>query len=139
TALITAALATNQTALPAVAAGLADAPRRDLIVGLVLAGFGIKAGALPLHVWLPLAHPAAPTPASAVLSGAMIKAGLLGWLRFLPLGLVALPGWAALLMVLGVVAVFFGAAAGAVQQDAKAVLAYSSISQMGLMIIGLAI
>jgi hydrogenase-4 component B len=57
----------------------------------------------------------------------------------LPLGLVALPGWAALLMVLGVVAVFFGAAAGAVQQDAKAVLAYSSISQMGLMIIGLAI
>ena len=62
-----------------------------IIVGLVLIGFGIKAGALPVHVWLPLAHPAAPTPASAVLSGAMIKAGLLGWLRFLPIGQLAMP------------------------------------------------
>jgi len=57
-----------------------------IVIGLILGGFGIKAGALPVHVWLPLAHPAAPTPASAVLSGTMIKAGLLGWLRFLPIG-----------------------------------------------------
>jgi formate hydrogenlyase subunit 3/multisubunit Na+/H+ antiporter MnhD subunit len=67
------------------------APQRDLIVGLLVAGFGIKAGVLGLHVWLPLAHPAAPFAASAVLSGAMIKAGLVGWLRLLPLGEVALP------------------------------------------------
>ena len=59
---------------------------------LLLAGFGIKAGALSLHFWLPLAHPAAPVPASAVLSGAMIKAGLLGWIRFLPLGEATMPG-----------------------------------------------
>ncbi|MCS6828397.1 MAG: hypothetical protein NZ553_17415, partial [Caldilinea sp.] len=54
---------------------------------LIFAGFGVKAGVVLLHVWLPLAHPAAPIPASAVLSGAMIKAGVLGWLRFLnPVG-----------------------------------------------------
>lgn len=67
----------------------------------IFAGFGIKAGVLPLHVWLPLAHPAAPTPASAVLSGAMIKAGLLGWLRFLPVGEIALPGLGTICIVLG--------------------------------------
>ncbi|HSM22072.1 MAG TPA: proton-conducting transporter membrane subunit, partial [Rubrivivax sp.] len=65
-------------------AALAHAPARQGIVWLLLAGFGVKAGALLLHMWLPLAHPVAPTPASAVLSGAIIKAGLLGWLRFLP-------------------------------------------------------
>ncbi len=53
---------------------------------LLLLAFGIKAGLLGLHMWLPLAHPAAPVAASAVLSGAMIKAALVGWLRFLPLG-----------------------------------------------------
>ena len=62
---------------------------------LLVIGFGIKLGVVPLHFWLPLAHPVAPTPASAVLSGAMIKAGLLGWMRFLPLGEVAMPKWGA--------------------------------------------
>lgn len=57
-----------------------------LILALLLIGFGIKAGTILLHVWLPLAHPAAPPAASAVLSGAMVKAGLVGWLRFLPMG-----------------------------------------------------
>ena len=68
------------------------APGRDLIIGLLLAGFGLKAGLVPLHVWLPLAHPAAPMPASAVLSGAIIKAGIIGLIRFLPRG-GALPEW----------------------------------------------
>lgn len=112
---------------------VAQSPARDLIVGLVLAGFGVKAGVLLLHVWLPLAHPVAPTPASAVLSGAMIKAGLLGWLRFLPLGEMALPEWGALCMAAGLLAVFYGVAIGLTQADAKTVLAYSSISQMGFM------
>jgi formate hydrogenlyase subunit 3/multisubunit Na+/H+ antiporter MnhD subunit len=119
-----------------VAAGVAGNPRRDLIVALLLAGFGIKAGAIPLHVWLPLAHPVAPTPASAVLSGSMIKAGLLGWLRFLPLGAVALPEWGALLVALGITAAFFGVLVGVTQRDAKTVLAYSTISQMGILNVG---
>ena len=71
---------------------LAGTPALPWLMALFLVGFGIKAGIVPLHVWLPLAHPAAPTPASALLSGAMIKAGLLGWMRFLPLGEAALPG-----------------------------------------------
>jgi multicomponent Na+:H+ antiporter subunit D len=94
----------------------------------------VKAGAVPLHVWLPLAHPVAPTPASAILSGALINAGLLGWLRFLPLGETALPGLGTAVALIGVVTVFYGAGVGVTQRDAKTVLAYSSISQMGFMI-----
>lgn len=115
---------------------LARSPWRDVVIAFLLTGFGIKAGALPLHVWLPLAHPVAPTPASAVLSGVLIKAGLLGWLRFLPLGEAAFPEWGALCLVAGLAAAFFGVIVGLVQDNAKVVLAYSSISQMGLMTIG---
>jgi formate hydrogenlyase subunit 3/multisubunit Na+/H+ antiporter MnhD subunit len=130
--LILAAAAAGSTALAEVPIAIAAAPERDLIIALILAGFGIKAGALPLHVWLPLAHPVAPTPASAVLSGSMIKAGLLGWLRFLPLGVVALEQWGTVIIVLGVAAAFFGVLVGVTQSDPKTTLAYSSISQMGI-------
>lgn len=106
------------------------------VLVLVLAGFGIKAGAMGLHFWLPLAHPAAPVPASAVLSGAMIKAGLLGWLRFLPLGDIALPGMGLTLAAAGLGAAFLGAVAGVTQKNPKTVLAYSSISQMGIITVG---
>ena len=106
---------------------------------LLLAGFGIKAGALTLHFWLPLAHPAAPVPASAVLSGAMIKAGLLGWIRFLPLGEAAMPAVGVVLISAGLGAAFLGTIVGAVQRNPKTVLAYSSISQMGIITTGLGI
>lgn len=104
---------------------------------LLFLGFGVKAGALPLHFWLPLAHPAAPVPASAVLSGAMIKAGLLGWLRFLPTQGDAgcPPWWGELFLVSGILAAFYGVIIGLGQKNPKTVLAYSSISQMGLMTI----
>lgn len=102
-----------------------------LVVALVLAGFGIKAGALVLHVWLPLAHPVAPTPASAVLSGSMINAGLLGWLRFLPLGAAALPVTGLGCVIAGLTAAFYAVFCGLGQRDAKTILAYSSVSQMG--------
>lgn len=106
------------------------------VLFLLLLGFGIKAGALPLHVWLPLAHPEAPTPASAVLSGVMIKAGLLGWLRFLPLGVGEPSVWGSLCVGAGVLAVFYGVLVGLPQSNPKTVLAYSSISQMGYMTVG---
>lgn len=106
---------------------------------LLLAGFGIKAGALTLHLWLPLAHPAAPVPASAVLSGAMIKAGLLGWMRFLPLGEAPLWGCGVTLLGAGLGAAFLGTLVGVVQHNPKTVLAYSSISQMGIIMTGLGI
>jgi formate hydrogenlyase subunit 3/multisubunit Na+/H+ antiporter MnhD subunit len=122
--------------LTAAASAIATAPARDAILALLLAGFGIKVGVVPLHLWLPLAHPVAPTPASAVLSGAIIKAGLLGWLRCLPAGEIAMPHWGMLLIAAGIATVFYGVAVGLAQRDAKVVLAYSSISQMGFMTVG---
>jgi formate hydrogenlyase subunit 3/multisubunit Na+/H+ antiporter MnhD subunit len=101
----------------------------DLALGLLLAGFGLKAGLVPLHVWLPLAHPAAPMPASAVLSGAIVKAGLIGLLRFLPPD----QTWGLVLCVIGFVTAYWGVACGVVQRNPKAILAYSTISQMGLL------
>jgi len=118
------------------AATLVTAPARDTIVAMLLAGFGVKAGAVLLHLWLPLAHPVAPTPASAVLSGAIIKAGLLGWLRFLPLGVGAFPDLGAFVIAAGLIAAFYGVVIGVTERDVKVVLAYSSISQMGLMAVG---
>ncbi len=100
----------------------------------LLIGFGIKAGVLGLHFWLPLAHPAAPVPASAVLSGAMIKAGLLGLMHFFPLGLVSFSFWGSVFIGLGLGGAFFGVLAGLLEKEPKTILAYSSISQIGLML-----
>ena len=131
--LITAAT-TGSNELEDVAAGVAASPARDAIIFLALVGFGVKAGSLlPLHVWLPLAHPAAPTPASAVLSGTMIKAGLLGWMLFLPVGEAELPEWGAFILAAGLIAAFYGVAVGLTQEAPKTILAYSSISQMGFL------
>lgn len=124
---------TGAIELGEVTRGLAEGPGQTLPLLLFFLGFGIKAGALPLHVWLPLAHPAAPTPASAVLSGTMIKAGLLGWMRFMPVGLVPLAGWGRWCIGAGLFAAFFGVALGLMQKNPKTILAYSSISQMGYM------
>lgn len=113
-------------------AAVAASPAGGLIILLLLIGFGVKAGTVPLHVWLPLAHPAAPSPASAVLSGAMLKAGVVGWLRFLPLGEGGgEPVWGAVFVVLGLVGGLAAVPAGILQRNPKVVLAYSSISQMG--------
>jgi len=99
-------------------------------LALLVIGFGIKAGLVPLHVWLPLAHPAAPVPASAVLSGAIVKAGLFGIILFVPDGM-----FGPLLMGLGLAGAFGAALWGLTQSNPKAVLAYSTVSQMGLMIV----
>ena len=133
TAMILAATAAGSVEFTAVRNVLAHAESRDLIIFLAFVGFGIKAGVLGLHLWLPLAHPVAPAPASAVLSGAMIKAGLLGWLRLLPLGEVELISWGEVFMLLGLAATFYGVAVGITQQKPKTLLAYSSVSQMGIM------
>ncbi len=113
--------------------GIGFHPARDWIMAMLVAGFGIKLGMVPLHVWLPLAHPAAPTPASAVLSGAMIKTGLLGWLRLLPLGLGGFSTWGWGLLLAGLGGAYYAVIVGLGQREAKTVLAYSSVSQMGLM------
>ncbi|MGX5913460.1 complex I subunit 5 family protein [Aliidiomarina sp. Khilg15.8] len=117
---------------------IADSTTPLLISLCLLLGFGVKAGLLGVHMWLPLAHPAAPVPASAVLSGTMIKAGLLAWLQMLPLGidmadLITLPGLGWFMVYAGLAAAFLATLVGVMQSGSKAVLAYSSISQMGLM------
>jgi formate hydrogenlyase subunit 3/multisubunit Na+/H+ antiporter MnhD subunit len=122
-----------------IAVAVSSSGNRNLIIILVLAGFGIKAGAVPLHMWLPLAHPVAPTPASAVLSGVMIKAGLLGWIRFLPPGGGSMPECGSVCIAAGLIGAFYGVVTGLTQNDLKTVLAYSSISQMGLMLVILGI
>jgi len=131
-AIVLVAAATGSTDFDIVRHGLAQAESRNLIMFLAFIGFGIKAGVLGLHMWLPLAHPVAPTPASAVLSGAMLKAGLLGWLQLLPLGVVALIQWGEVFMLMGLAAAFYGVVVGLTQRDPKTLLAYSSISQMGI-------
>ncbi|WP_270938332.1 complex I subunit 5 family protein, partial [Falsiroseomonas oryzae] len=112
-------------------AALADSPLRGVALGLLVAGFGLKAGLVPLHVWLPLAHPAAPVPASAVLSGAIVKAGIIGLLRFLPVD-AGLADWGGVLAAIGFVTAFWGVGCGITQSNPKSVLAYSTISQMGV-------
>jgi formate hydrogenlyase subunit 3/multisubunit Na+/H+ antiporter MnhD subunit len=134
--LLVAAQAAGSLSIEAIPPAVAASSSAGLLTGLLLIGFGIKAGAVPLHMWLPLAHPVAPTPASAVLSGSMIKAGLLGWLRFLPLGDLAQPGWGVFVIGLGIGAAFFGVVIGLMQTDPKTVLAYSSVSQMGVVNVG---
>lgn len=114
-------------------AAVAGHPLSGLIIALLILGFGVKAGTVPLHVWLPLAHPAAPPAASAVLSGAMVKAGVLGWLRFLPLGEGPDRTWGMVLLALALIGAFAAVVVGAVQKDPKVVLAYSTISQLGFM------
>jgi formate hydrogenlyase subunit 3/multisubunit Na+/H+ antiporter MnhD subunit len=121
----------NSLAVKDVVAALPTSPSRDLTVALLIAGFGLKAGLVPLHVWLPLAHPAAPMPASAVLSGVIIKAGIIGLIRFLPAD-DSLAGWGQLLAALGLFTAFYGVAVGVTQANPKTVLAYSSVSQMGV-------
>lgn len=110
-------------------------PMSQTALGLIVFGFALKAGLFPLHFWLPLAHPAAPAPASAVLSGCMIKAGLLAWLRLLPLGDFALPELGRIVAVPAAFGLVGGLFAALFQAGPKALLAYSSLSKMGLMML----
>lgn len=114
-------------------AALATSPWRDLTLALLVGGLGIKAGMVPLHFWIPLAHAAAPIPASAVLSGAVVKAGIIGLLRFVPFD-VAIPAWGFTLAAMGLVGAFYAVAVGITQTHPKAVLAYSSVSQIGVIV-----
>lgn len=111
-------------------ASLASSPWRNITLMLVVLGFGLKIGLVPLHVWMPLTYAAAPIPAAAVLSGAAVNAGVIGLIRFLPFD-AALPAWGAAIAAIGLLSAFYGVAIGITQGNPKAVLAYSSVSQMG--------
>ncbi|HSC00329.1 MAG TPA: hydrogenase 4 subunit B, partial [Burkholderiaceae bacterium] len=105
---------------------------------LALFGFGAKAGLLPLHVWLPEAHPAAPSPVSALMSGVMLKTAIYGLLRVtFDLLHTQLWWWGVVLLALGLASALFGVVFAAVQSDMKRLLAYSSIENIGLLAAGI--
>jgi formate hydrogenlyase subunit 3/multisubunit Na+/H+ antiporter MnhD subunit len=105
---------------------------------LALFGFGAKAGIVPLHIWLPEAHPAAPSPVSALMSGVMLKTAIYGMLRigFEVLQL-QLWWWGVLALVIGLVTALFGVVFSAIQTDMKRLLAYSSIENIGLLLVAM--
>ncbi len=105
---------------------------------LALTGFGAKAGLVPLHVWLPEAHPAAPSPVSALMSGVMLEVALYGMIR-VSFDLLGLPlwWWGLLPLTLGLFSALYGVVFAAVQTDMKRLLAYSSIENIGIMFTGL--
>lgn len=113
-------------------AALPTSSWRDTTLLLIVLGFGLKMGLVPFHVWMPLTYSAAPIPAAAVLSGAAVKAGVIGLIRFLPFE-AALPGWGEVLASVGFFSAFYGVGIGITQANPAAVLAYSSVSQMGFL------
>lgn len=105
---------------------------------LGLFGFGAKAGILPLHVWLPEAHPAAPSPISALMSGFVLKTGIYGVLRLsFDLLHTQIWWWGGITLALGLATALFGVVFSAAQTDMKRLLAYSSIENIGLMFVGI--
>ena len=102
----------------------------------MLVGFGAKAGAFPLQIWLPKAHPVAPAPASALLSGILTKTGIFGVLVISCQILLHDPFWGAFILVIGLITMFLGALLAVFSVDFKRTLACSSVSQIGFILIG---
>jgi hydrogenase-4 component B len=117
---------------------LPPGPERDVAFLLFFAGFGVKAGAIPLHVWLPEAHPAAPTSISALMSGVIIKTGIYGLFRVCAFGLGEPPlAWGVLVLVCGSASAILGVLYALMQHDLKRLLAYHSIENIGIILLGL--
>jgi len=113
-------------------ASFATSPWRDYAMAFLILAFGLKIGLFPFHVWMPLTYSAAPIPAAAVLSGSAVKVGVIGLIRFLPFE-VPMHNWGEVLVIAGLFSTFYGVAIGITQANPKTVLAYSSVSQMGLL------
>lgn len=103
---------------------------------LAFIGFGSKAGMFPFHVWLPKAHPAAPTNVSALMSGVMIKVALFGIVK-VALWLPVMPWWGLLIVVIGALSSLLGVLYALIQHDYKALLAYHSVENIGIILLGL--
>ena len=102
----------------------------------MLFGFGAKAGAFPLHIWLPKAHPVAPAPASALLSGILTKAGMFGVLILTSYVFLGDAFWGSMILLIGIFTMVVGAVLALFSVDLKRTLACSSVSQIGFILIG---
>lgn len=110
-----------------------DAATANLVFAAAFIGFALKAGLVPLHVWLPKAHPAAPSHVSALMSGVMLKIALYGFGRFI---FEFLPQWnywwCVIVMLIGLISAFLGVLYAQMEKDIKKILAYSSVENMGI-------
>jgi len=109
----------------------------SVLFALAVVGFGSKAGFFPLHVWLPEAHPAAPSHVSALMSGVMIKTGIYGLLRALTMLGTPLAAWGWTLVIIGLVSGVLGVAFALAQHDLKRLLAYHSVENIGIIALGI--
>ena len=110
---------------------------KDIIFLLFLIGFGTKAGIVPLHIWLPYAHPQAPSHISSIMSGVMIKTAIYGLIRFV----ISILGvnsswWGVLIMILAVISCLVGIIYALMEHDIKRLLAYSSVENIGIILLG---
>ncbi|HSH13974.1 MAG TPA: proton-conducting transporter membrane subunit, partial [Desulfurivibrionaceae bacterium] len=119
------------------APGSISAVGNSLLFLLALFGFSFKAGVMPLHIWLPRAHAAAPSQASALMSGVMIKSGIYGLLRIVFLFRDIPDWWGWLLLALGVLSGIMGVVLAIAQHDLKRLLAYHSVENIGIIMIGI--
>ena len=126
-------------AMSGAAAGGAAFSKTRLYVagGCLLFGFGAKAGAFPLHIWLPKAHPVAPAPASALLSGILTKAGIFGIVAVTSSLFLYDGKWGAFVLLVGVITMVWGALLAVFSVDLKRTLACSSVSQIGFILTGI--
>jgi hydrogenase-4 component B len=124
---------------PAILAGhLVSGPMRNGLFALFFIGFGVKAGMIPLHVWLPEAHPAAPSSISALMSAVLITAGIFGLFKVCAFGLgVPDANWGLAFMAVGTLSAILGVLYALTQHDIKRLLAYSTIENAGIIVLGL--
>jgi hydrogenase-4 component B len=138
-AFLVLAAQTGSSSFPVLLAGhVASGPLRNGLFALFFLGFGVKAGIVPLHVWLPEAHPAAPSSISALMSAVLITAGLYGLFRVCAFGLGApTVRWGLTFMALGALSAILGVLYALTQNDVKRLLAYSTIENAGLIVLSL--
>ena len=112
--------------------------KRDAVFLLFLVGFGVKAGVVPLHIWLPAAHPVAPSNVSALMSGVLIKTGIYGMTRVFFDFLGTPPNWwGVTVLTIGTVSAVLGVLYALMEHDLKRLLAYHSIENIGIILMGL--
>ena len=138
-AFLTLASAAGSMSFSAILTGaVVSGPLRDVLFGLFFFGFGVKAGVIPLHVWLPEAHPAAPSSISALMSAVLIKAGIYGLFRVCAFGLgTPTAAWGLTCMGVGTLSAILGVLYALTQNDLKRMLAYSTIENAGIILLGL--
>lgn len=104
---------------------------------LIFIGLAVKAGCWPFHLWLPIAHPAAPAPVSAVMSGVMIKTAIYAMVRLLVMGHLDCAALGPVVLILGAISAFWGVLFALLQHDLKRLLAYHSVENIGIILMGL--